>query len=356
MEVPFYNIQSERIETMRSEIIVMNEARNVSLTCYIQDVGGEYFFTKRPAMIVIPGGGYAMCSDREGDPVAMAYLRAGYHAFVLRYTLKDKGLWPAPLLDYEAAYEILESHSEDWGIDMDHIAVVGFSAGGHLAASIATMAEHRPQAAVLVYPAILKELLDACAAGLPSPAEYVDKNTCPCFITATRTDEAVPTMNELAFEQALVEHGILYESHMYSFGPHGFTTGEPWIQDNICERVPHWVDESISWLGEVMGRLMRNGFTKPMYPGRINCDSDKMLSVFCTFGHLQKQEEEVQKLMKPVYDAIDALAAVRGFAKDLLLVVIQGTTLQSLMKTLQIPDEKIQEIDAELQKIENRKD
>lgn len=341
---------------MRSEKIIMNEERNVSLTCYIQDVGGEFSFAKRPAMIVIPGGGYTMCSDREGDPVAMAYLRAGYHAFILRYTLRDKGQWPAPLLDYEAAYEILESHSEDWGIDMDHVAVVGFSAGGHLAACAATMAKHRPQAAILVYPAILEDLLNACAPGLPSPAKYVDNHTCPCFIAATRTDEIVLTVNELAFEQALAEHGIVFESHIYAFGPHGFSTGEAWIASNICERVPHWVDESISWLSEVMGRFSERGFEAPMYPGRLNCDADEKLSVFCTFGHLRKQGEDVQALMKPVYDAVDLLAAARGIAKEILYAFIQKTTLQALMKNLQMTDEKIREIDGILRKTENRKD
>ena len=340
---------------MKAEKMMLHEDRNVSLTCYIQEVGGEYGFPKRPAMIVIPGGGYAMCSDREGDPVAMAYLRAGYHAFVLRYTLRDKGAWPAPLNDYEEAYEYIEAHAEEWGVDMDHIAVVGFSAGGHLSASIATMAKHRPQAAVLVYPAILRELLDACAPGLPVPSEHVDSSTCPCFIAATRTDEAVPTANELDFERALVEHGILYESHMYSFGPHGFTTGEAWIQDNICERVPHWVDESISWLGEVMGKLTTKGFTKPMYLGKINGDSEDYLSVFCTFNHLKKQGEPVQTLLAPLYAGIDAIAEARGFEKDILYVVIGGSPVQSLLKMLQLDDAQIEAIDEQLRGIKNVK-
>lgn len=65
---------------MKAETIVLNEERNVTLTVYTQEVGGEFGFGRRPAMLVIPGGGYAMCSDREADPVAMAYLRAGYQA------------------------------------------------------------------------------------------------------------------------------------------------------------------------------------------------------------------------------------------------------------------------------------
>ena len=71
---------------MRVEQIVLNEKRNVTLTVYLQEVGGEFRnVVKRPAMLVLPGGGYQMCSDREADPVAMPYLKAGYQVFILRY-------------------------------------------------------------------------------------------------------------------------------------------------------------------------------------------------------------------------------------------------------------------------------
>ena len=73
---------------MKAEKIILNKERDVSLTAYLQDVEGEFGFAKRPAMLVIPGGGYAMCSDREADPVAMAYAKAGYQTFILRYTCK----------------------------------------------------------------------------------------------------------------------------------------------------------------------------------------------------------------------------------------------------------------------------
>lgn len=86
---------------MKAQEIFLNENRNVTLTAYIQETDGEFGFSRRPAMLVIPGGGYAMCSDREADPVALAYLKAGYQAFVLRYTCTPKGKWPLPLEDYE---------------------------------------------------------------------------------------------------------------------------------------------------------------------------------------------------------------------------------------------------------------
>ena len=94
---------------MKTQEIILHENRNVTLTAYIQETDGEFGFSRRPAMLVIPGGGYAMCSDREADPVALAYLKAGFQAFVLRYTCTPKGKWPLPLEDYEQAMHSLRS-------------------------------------------------------------------------------------------------------------------------------------------------------------------------------------------------------------------------------------------------------
>lgn len=118
--------------------------------------------------------------------MALAYAKAGYQTFVLRYTLKDKGGWPMPLEDYEQAMALMEKNAEVWHIATDRIAVVGFSAGGHLAACSATMAKRKPAAAVLVYAGILRDVADMCQPNMPCPNEFVDGNTSPCFLAAAR--------------------------------------------------------------------------------------------------------------------------------------------------------------------------
>ena len=122
---------------MEKEVIVLNEARKVTLTAYLQDVEGEFGnIPKRPGILVLPGGGYQMCSDREADPVAFPYLKAGYQVFVLRYSVKKDALWPQPLEDYDAAMDLIRSRAQEWKLYPDKIAVIGFSAGGHLAGEI----------------------------------------------------------------------------------------------------------------------------------------------------------------------------------------------------------------------------
>lgn len=251
---------------MKTEVITLNQERNVTLTALIQDVRGEYGFAERPAMLVIPGGAYVGCSDREAEPVALEYARAGYQIFVLRYTVGKDCVWPLPLEDYENAMQLIFDNAEAWHVAKEKIAVVGFSAGGHLAACAATIAVHRPAAAVLVYPVIIPEqdvlptIMKAGNPALPKPNEHVDDSTCPCFFAAGCNDRTVDIRNTLIMTKALADRGVPFESHIYSFADHGFSLAVPHIfRGSASERTKHWIDDSIGWLNEQLGVLTYYG-------------------------------------------------------------------------------------------------
>lgn len=121
---------------------------------------------KRPSVLVIPGGGYEMTSDREAEPIAMQFLAAGFNAFVLRYSVKPS-IFPVALLEAAEAMRRIRTHADEWHCDADAIAAIGFSAGGHLAANLATsasddvLAAHgydadavRPNGLMLAYPVV----------------------------------------------------------------------------------------------------------------------------------------------------------------------------------------------------------
>ena len=340
---------------MRAEVITLNSERNVTLTAYIQEVGNEFAFTYRPAMIVMPGGGYAICSDREADPVALAYAKAGFQTFVLRYTLKDKGPWPMPLEDYDAAVELICENAEKWHVDTTKIAAVGFSAGGHLCACAATMAKHRPAAAILVYPGILREIADTCQPNMDCPNEHVDEKTSPCFIVAACDDRSVDVKNSVMMQLALAEHGVPFECHIYSFGGHGFSTAEPWVITNeVCERVPNWVGDSIGWMKEIMGEFTRNGFTEPSIAVCRNADSTPVLSIMCSLAHVRNQDESVQILLKPLYEAIEKVADERCIPRQVMFEHIGKSTLKEMFEMLSFPKDVVKEIDKKLHNIVNR--
>ena len=273
---------------MKTEFIVLNGERNVTLTACIQPVGGEFAgLSRRPAVLVIPGGGYHFCSDREADPVAFPYLKAGYHAFILRYSLNGQAVWPNPLLDYEQAMELILKHADAWHVDAGRIAVIGFSAGGHLAACAAAMARHRPGAAILGYPVIDGDCVHDYLPSAPDVPSAVDENTCPCFVFATRTDNLVPVRNALHMVDALCACDIAFESHIYANGPHGLSTGDESINgQDFSGRYCSWVEDSIAWLSDVMGGVTAGGLTEPRFGAKVNGNREKTLNLDCTLQYL----------------------------------------------------------------------
>jgi acetyl esterase/lipase len=191
------------------------------------------------AVVVCPGGGYTHLSlEKEGTRVAAWLNERGVHAFVLRYRLADWG-HPAPLADVQSAIRLVRAQSPELGIPASRIGVLGFSAGGHLAACASCLFEgedERPDFAILSYPVITFEPPHAhegsrrALLGLdPDPAlvtalsmeTRVTARTPPTFLWHTKDDASVPVQNSLAYTAALQRAGVPHELHVYETGPHG---------------------------------------------------------------------------------------------------------------------------------------
>lgn len=282
---------------MAYSVISLNPGRNVSLTCcFHRDAA-----VKRPAVLVIPGGGYQNCSDREAENVASLYVQAGFHGFVLRYSVAEHKTWPNPLVDYQQAMTLIRQNADSWGVIADQIAVIGFSAGGHLAAAAATLSQNRPNAAILGY-AVTGGDVKLCNPTAPDTIAAVDGNTCPCFLFATRNDDLVPIRNTIGFAGALAEAGISFESHIYSFGPHGFslcTPGEYEIGRDISARVPQWAEDSIGWLRELFGGEGMPPVCRP----RVNSDREPFFSADCSIGCLMGNPV-ARQLLKSLFPVV----------------------------------------------------
>lgn len=340
---------------MFTETIQLNEERNVTLTAYIQDAGGEFdYVVKRPAILVIPGGGYQFCSAREADPVALAYMKAGYQAFVLRYSVGKYGTWPNPLADYEQAMSLIRSNAEKWMLYKDKVAVIGFSAGGHLAAAAATMSKNRPNAAILGY-AVAGADVKGCNPTAPDTVAAVDKDTCPCFLFSSRTDNLVPVENTLDFMSALAKHGIAFESHIYAFGPHGFSTCDSSIQyreTKMCSRIANWVTDSIGWLKDMFGDFGKEDMTEPVCDGHTNGNHLPFLSVDCTLGKLM-EVPEAAKIVKAFLEEAAKKAEAVEFA-DVYNSQFQKLMLRGILAFAATPNEVVEALDAQLRMIENK--
>ena len=241
---------------MKAQKIIINKKRNAVMTAYLQKTLGEFSnIEKRPAIIILPGGAYEFCSDREADPVALVYLKAGFQAFVLRYSVGEHKAWRNPLDDYEKAYKLIYENSDEWGVDKNKIAVIGFSAGGHLAGCAATVSDCKPAAAILGYAVLNRKTAGFYSTEAPDVTKSVDKSTCPCFVFASRNDKTVPVENTIQMSDALNKNGVPYECHIYSDAPHGFSVADETVnarEMKMCSRTPNWTYDSVEWLKEIL--------------------------------------------------------------------------------------------------------
>ena len=333
---------------MEKEYLVLNEERNVSLTAYIQPAGGEFgAIDRRPAVLVIPGGGYHFCSEREADPVAFPYLKAGYQAFILRYSLGEQAEWPNPLEDYEQAMGLIRQNAEKWHVAPDRIAVIGFSAGGHLAGCAATMSKNRPNAAILGYPVMDGDCARDYLPSAPDVPGAVDENTCPCFIIATRTDNLVPVHNALHMAQALCANDIAFESHIYANGPHGLSTGDASINgQGYSEHYGDWVEDSLAWLSDVMGGISSQGLTAPRFGAKVNGNREKTLNLGCTMKYLMEHPKG-KAFLEEVFQG-----RPMGFPP----AAAGAVTLGDGLRYAGLSEEALQAIDEKINKIENRRE
>lgn len=232
-----------------------NQAR---LTCYIQDNSAEMETADiRPAMLIFPGGGYFMCSDREAEPVALAYLAEGYNSFVLRYSVGSDVPWERSFEDGVAAIRYIRSNAEFLHIDPMKLAIVGFSAGGHLAASMGTASEEKPNALILGYPVILASMGPPVGKNIAATNELVTEDTPPSFLFATSDDNIVPIENSLSFASALAAHDVYFEMHIYPLGEHGFSLGKAAHANGnpgtVNRDAQDWFAASIRFLRHVFG-------------------------------------------------------------------------------------------------------
>ncbi|MBO5480941.1 MAG: alpha/beta hydrolase [Clostridia bacterium] len=233
---------------------------------------------KRPALVVVPGGGYGMVSRREADPVAFAFLPKGFQTFVLNYTIGgENGMsYPQQLMEAAAAVDYVKKHASECNVNPDEVFIVGFSAGGHLVGNLcveyASVSQKmgkeldcKPTAAALAYPVIsqihghqgsynnlLYGYTDEAKAELLKTLnldQAVTENTPPAFIWTTATDNAVPADNALRYAMALDRNGVSYELHVYPDGWHGTSTGMAEVngEGDFFHRIQPWVDNCVEF-------------------------------------------------------------------------------------------------------------
>ena len=229
--------------------------------------------TPRPLVVVLPGGGYSGRAAHEADPVAQWLNGVGLHALVCHYRVFP---WrhPAPLSDAQRAVRLARHHAAAWGVDTDRIGVLGFSAGGHLACTVANFGDDgdatsadwvarqssRANALIACYPVVslgphghqgstinlIGEKPDPALRHKLSLENSVTPRNPPSFLWHTANDGAVPVANSLCYAQALSDAQIPFALHVYPNAPHGIGLGR-----DYPGTAREWTRACESWLQEL---------------------------------------------------------------------------------------------------------
>ena len=277
------------------------EAHNPTLRVYLPDKD----LANGAGVLICPGGGYrGLAIDHEGQQIARYFNRFGVAAFVLRYRLSPDYKHPAPLNDAQRAIQFVRSRAKEFGVDKSRIGVMGFSAGGHLASSLATHWHRgrpdsadpverencRPDFAILGYPVVtftekkhmhggskrnlLGEDPDPKLVELMSNEKQVNAETPPSFLHHTGGDTGVPPENNVLFYLALREANVPAELHIYQKGSHGLGLG---AGDPVLS----------SWGRRLEDWMRTNGFltdqARQPLTGEITIDGDPITRGWITF-------------------------------------------------------------------------
>lgn len=248
------------------------------LTAYVDEDCSK----KKPAVIVCPGGAYFFRCDREGEPVAKEYAECGIRAFMLDYSVIPN-VFPAALMELAAAIKYVRENANKYGVDVDEIYICGFSAGGHLCGSMATLYNKgfleaaldttkdmiKPNGAILSYPVITAGEYthhDSCVNLLGmdkvwessyykyiSLEKQVDEETSPVFIWTTYRDTLVPMENSMLLVSALRNANVDVEFHLFPVGDHGLSTASKNVmlesgEAPLYEYVHRWFELSVNWI------------------------------------------------------------------------------------------------------------
>ncbi|WP_147205763.1 alpha/beta hydrolase [Segetibacter aerophilus] len=271
-KVPNYQKTNETEKSDTTDIVRISKVQNPEIAVFIpskKSATGQ-------AVVICPGGGYGILAyNWEGTDIAKWFNSKGITAIVLKYRLPNSksNIVPdkSPLMDAQRAIRLVRANADKWNIKMNRVGIMGFSAGGHLASTAGTHFDNgnagaadpidrlssRPDFMILMYPVItmskptmhsgsrnnlIGQNASSEQAKFYSAELNVTKETPPTFLAHATDDNGVPVENSLMFYQALKDHGIPAEMHLYPKGGHGFglALGIPETES--------WTDRCIDWM------------------------------------------------------------------------------------------------------------
>ncbi|GBD68503.1 alpha/beta hydrolase [Tetragenococcus halophilus] len=211
-----------------------------------------------PGIVVVGGGSYKQLRERDTERVALQFATQAFQSFVVNYPTEEQKSYAKAKEAIVEAFDYIKKHADQLKVDLNKLGIIGFSAGGQLAADYSNQIDTQAKFALLGYPVIKPTLDEKMGVQSTDVSKLVSPNTPPTFVWGAMNDGLTPFLEHIdVYTQALAQNSVPFEVHEFSTGNHGMALANKWTGVVNDGRVDHhmsrWFPLAVEWLDEMIG-------------------------------------------------------------------------------------------------------
>lgn len=238
---------------MKFQNVQLDGTNNSSLDIYQSNTNIDL-----PGIVIVGGGSYKQLKERDTERVALKFVTQAFQTFVVRYPTEEHKSYPDALEAIDQSFEYIYEHAQQLQVDVAQLGIIGFSAGGQLAADYSNQADTKAKFVLLGYPVIRPTLDEKMGVQTRDVAALVSSTTPPTIIWGSVNDELTPYVEHIQpYAQALAQNKVPFEVHEFGTGNHGIALADPWTgvvnDDRVDLHMSCWFYLAVEWLHEVIG-------------------------------------------------------------------------------------------------------
>ena len=209
-----------------------------------------------PGIVILPGGSYNRIMERDSERVALTFATHAWQTFVVRYPVVEHKSYQEAKLAVHQAFEYIVKHADELNVDVNRLGIIGFSAGGQIAAAYSNEKLTHAKFVALGYPVIQPLIDKRMGVTTENVAKLVNIKTPPTFMWGSAKDELTPFVDHLqVYADALIKHDIPYELHEFGTGGHGIALANKYTSvvnnDRLDTHMGKWLPLFLEWLTEL---------------------------------------------------------------------------------------------------------
>lgn len=210
-----------------------------------------------PAVVIVPGGSYQQIKERDSERVAITFATHAFQAFVVRYPVLEHRDYQAAKTTVAQTFDYIVDHAVELDVNPDQLGVIGFSAGGQLAAAYSNQPATKAKFAALGYPVIKPTIDDRMGVKTEDVSQLVTDQTPATFIWGSVNDDLTPYLDHVnAYTMMLAQHGVPFELHEFGTGNHGIALANKYTgivnRDRVDRHMSRWFPLFLEWFAEVV--------------------------------------------------------------------------------------------------------